>query len=174
MTSPHTVLTRLLSLAAAGAVVLALAGCGDDEGAATDDPTADETSSEATTDEASASATPSENAHSGHGAMRRTKNLVLNAPAEGATVSGSFIASGKANSPEANVPWEIRDDTGKVVLNGFSTAKGWMDKLYPWKTTVDVRGLAPGDYLFVAMTDDPSGGAEGHGPEEVSANITVE
>ena len=33
-----------------------------------------------------------------------------------------------------------------------------MDKLYPWQTSVDVSGLAPGDYTFVAMTDDPSGG----------------
>ncbi len=33
-----------------------------------------------------------------------------------------------------------------------------MDKLYPWETEIDVSDLAPGDYTFAAMTDDPSGG----------------
>ena len=38
------------------------------------------------------------------------------------------------------------------------------DKLYPWTVSVDVSGLAPGDYTFVATNDDPSGG-EGVGPD---------
>ncbi|MCW2766276.1 MAG: hypothetical protein JWO11_2235 [Nocardioides sp.] len=97
------------------------------------------------------------------------------APEEGSTVRGSFTASGVASSFEANVPWEIRqgDNQGPVVKNGFSTAEGWMDKLYPWQTEVDVSDLAPGTYSFVAMTDDPSGG-EGGGPTEDSKTITVE
>ena len=44
------------------------------------------------------------------------------------------------------------------MKKGFATAEGWMDKLYPWQAEVDVSGLAPGTYTFVAMTDDPSGG----------------
>jgi hypothetical protein len=96
-------------------------------------------------------------------------------PEEGATVSGSFTASGVASSFEATVPWEIRagDASGEVVKRGFSTAEGWMDKLYPWKTQVDVSDLDPGSYAFVALTDDPSGG-EGAGPTEDSKTITVE
>jgi hypothetical protein len=93
--------------------------------------------------------------------------------AEGATVSDSFEASGKANSPEANVPWEVRDTTGETVLEGAATAEGWVDKLYPWKTTVDVSELEPGTYLFIARTDDTSDG-EGKPVEEVGARITVE
>ncbi|WP_122818107.1 Gmad2 immunoglobulin-like domain-containing protein [Nocardioides pantholopis] len=95
----------------------------------------------------------------------------ITAPEEGATVSGSFTASGVANSPEANVPWEIRQGK-KVVKKGFATADGWMDKLYPWQTQVDVAGLAPGEYTFVARTDDQSGG-EGFGPTEDTRTITV-
>ncbi|MCW2797138.1 Gmad2 immunoglobulin-like domain-containing protein [Nocardioides sp.] len=99
----------------------------------------------------------------------------VTAPEEGATVSGTFKASGVASSFEATVPWEIRqgDSLGQVVKKGFSTAEGWMDKLYPWETEVDVSDLAPGTYSFVAMTDDPSGG-EGGGPTEDSKTITVE
>ncbi len=97
----------------------------------------------------------------------------VTSPEEGATVSGSFTASGVANSFESNVPWEIREgDT--VVAQGFATADGWMDRLYPWTTEVDVSDLAPGTYTFAAMTDDPSGGAEGAGPTEDTKTIVVE
>ena len=86
--------------------------------------------------------------------LPRTSGLItLAAPAEGATVSDSFEASGKANSPEANVPWEVRDTAGETVLEGAATAEGWTDKLYPWTTTVDVSELEPGTYLFIARTD---------------------
>jgi Immunoglobulin-like domain of bacterial spore germination/Sporulation and spore germination len=92
-------------------------------------------------------------------------------PEQGAPVSGSFTATGVASSFEATVPWEVRQgDT--VVKKGFSTAEGWMDKLYPWQAEVDVSGLEPGEYTFVALTDDPSGG-EGGGPTEDSKTITV-
>jgi hypothetical protein len=93
-------------------------------------------------------------------------------PAEGATVSGTLEASGVANSFEATVPWQIRDESGKKVLDGFSNAEGWGDRLYPWQAQVDLTGLAPGTYSFVAMTDDPSDG-EGGGPTEDSKTITV-
>jgi len=94
-------------------------------------------------------------------------------PAEGKTVADTFTASGVANSFEATVPWEVRDADGKRVLEGFATAEGWMDKLYPWESQVDVSSLAPGTYTFVAMTDDPSGG-EGGGPTEDTKTITVQ
>jgi len=95
-------------------------------------------------------------------------------PAEGATVSGTFTASGEASSFEATVPWEVRDEAGEAVLTGFATAEGWLDGLYPWQSEVDVSELAPGTYTFVAMTDDPSGGAEGAGPTEDTKTIVVE
>ena len=84
----------------------------------------------------------------------------------------SFVASGVANSFEANVPWEIRDSGGAVVKRGFAMAEGWGDKLYPWRTKVNVSQLPAGDYTFVAMTDDPSGG-EGAGPTEDTKDITI-
>jgi hypothetical protein len=130
-------------------------GCGSEDATAEDPATSGEPS-------AVASAPP-----------RTSELIVLTTPAEGTTVKGSFEASGKANSPEANVPWEIRDDSGETVLEGFVTAEGWMDKLYPWKTKVDVSDLEPGTYLFIARTDDTSDG-EGKPAEEVGVRITVE
>lgn len=96
----------------------------------------------------------------------------VTAPEEGATVKGTFSASGVASSFEATVPWQVRKGD-EVVLDGFTTAAGWIDKLYPWKGKVDVSSLAPGTYTFVAMTDDPSGG-EGDGPTEDTKTISVE
>lgn len=85
------------------------------------------------------------------------------APLDGQEVSGAFTASGMASSFEATVPWRFEDDRGRVVLEGFATAEGWMDRLYPWETEVDVSSLAPGTYTFIASTAEPSGG-EGPGP----------
>jgi hypothetical protein len=91
---------------------------------------------------------------------------------EGETVDDRFVVSGIANSFEATVPWEVRQGD-RVVVRGFATADGWMDKLYPWTTQVNVSKLAPGTYTFAAMTDDPSGGAEGAGPTEDTKTIVV-
>lgn len=104
---------------------------------------------------------------------RTTQNISLAEPAEGATVSGRFTASGKANSFESNVPWEIHDASDAKVLSGFTTAQGSAGRLSPWKTTVDVSKLTPGRYTFIATTDDESDG-EGAGPDKVGATINIQ
>jgi hypothetical protein len=93
-------------------------------------------------------------------------------PEQDSQPGATFSASGVANSFEATVPWEVRDESGAKVLEGFATAEGWGDHLYPWESEVDASGLATGTYTFVAMTDDPSGG-EGGGPTEDSKTFTV-
>ena len=101
-------------------------------------------------------------------------NLVsITSPAEDETVSGTFTAEGLSSSFEATTPWEVRDSSGAVVLDGSTTAEGWMDRLYPWEAEVDVSSLAPGDYVFAALTDDPSGGGEGAGASEDTRTVTV-
>ncbi|GAB2459021.1 hypothetical protein GCM10027062_43610 [Nocardioides hungaricus] len=97
----------------------------------------------------------------------------VTSPEQGATVGETFTAKGVSSSFEATTPWEIRAADGSVALKGFATAEGWIDRLYPWETKVDVSSLDPGEYTFVALTDDPSGG-EGGGPTEDSKAITVE
>ena len=102
--------------------------------------------------------------------------MSISSPEEGAVVSGSFTASGVGSSFEANIPWEVRRGDA-TVRHGFTTADGWMDRLYPWRTgPINVSRLAPGTYTFVAMTDDPSAGeagAEGPGPAIDTRTIVV-
>ena len=103
-----------------------------------------------------------------------TLSLVnLDAPADGVVVSGWFDVEGLANSPEANVPWQVLRGE-EVVDRGAFTATGWMgERLFPFRGTVDVSDLDPGTYTFVAMTEDPSGGAEGFGPATDTRTIVV-
>jgi hypothetical protein len=96
----------------------------------------------------------------------------VTSPEQGATVSGDTLdVAGVANSFEANVVWEIRSGA-TLVLDGYATADGWMDKLYPWQKSIDISSLAPGEYTFVARTDDPSDG-EGFGPTEDTKTFTI-
>lgn len=98
----------------------------------------------------------------------------VTAPAQDSTVTGDVLtAEGVASSFEATVPWQVLRG-GEVVLEGFATADGWMDRLYPWNASIDVSELEPGTYTFVAMTDDPSGGAEGPGPTSDSKDFTLQ
>nr|WP_281363308.1 Gmad2 immunoglobulin-like domain-containing protein [Nocardioides perillae] len=101
--------------------------------------------------------------------------MSITTPAEGATVGDTFTAEGVSNGFEANVQWQVLDGAGAVVAEGYTTAEGWMEeRLFPWSAEVDVSGLEPGTYTFLARTDDPSGGAEGGGPDEDTRTVTVE
>ena len=97
----------------------------------------------------------------------------ITSPAEGATLSGKVKATGVNSGFEAWVGWQILKGD-EVVKEGFGTAEGWGNKLYPWEVEVDVTDLAPGTYAFKAMNDDPSGGAEGNGPHFDTRTIKVQ
>lgn len=96
-------------------------------------------------------------------------------PAQGATLSRDkeLKASGVASAFEATVQWKILRGE-EEVKSGFATAEGWMDKLYPWETSIDVSDLEPGDYTFVAADSDAvEGEGEGLGATEDSKEFTL-
>jgi hypothetical protein len=101
--------------------------------------------------------------------------MSISDPAEGQKITGDTLeANGVNNSFESTVSWQILDAGGQSVLGGAGMATGWGgEKLYPWKISIDVSGLAPGTYTFVASNDDPSGG-EGKGPDTDSRTIVIE
>ena len=110
-----------------------------------------------------------------NGPILETLNHVsITEPAQAATYDGEMAISGVGNSFEANIVWKLLASGGDVVDEGFVTAEGWMEeKLFPWSGHVDLSGLKPGTYTFVAQTDDPSGGAEGNGPAVDTKQIRV-
>lgn len=97
----------------------------------------------------------------------------ITAPLEGATVSGTLEATGANNGFEAWLGWELLDANGKAVKSGNVTADGYGEKLYPWKASVDLAGVAPGTYTFRAYNEDASGGEGGGGPEEDTRTVIV-
>jgi hypothetical protein len=171
-----TLLRRTSVLAAAAVAMFTLAACGNDTPTTVADDPAPETTSAAPTSSAPAepsdTPTPTVSETPSSSPVSADTLITLDTPAEGATVSGSFDVRGTANSPEANVPWRIDDASGTKVADGYFTAEGWMDKLYPYAGKVDVSKLPAGTYTFVVSIDDPSGG-EGKAPQKVARAITV-
>jgi hypothetical protein len=103
-------------------------------------------------------------------------HVSLTSPSEGQEVSaGQLKVDGVANSFEANVVIRVQRYEGtEIVAQEPFTAEGWMDdKLFPFSGTVDLTGVPAGQYVVMAMTDDPSGGAEGNGAFTDTRIITV-
>lgn len=99
--------------------------------------------------------------------------LTLSQPYDGAHVKLSFTVAGSSNSDEANTPWSLTNPTThKVVRQGFFTATGWGDKLYPYRGGVSVAGLPAGRYTFTVRVDDPSDG-EGKPVPQVHRTLVV-
>jgi hypothetical protein len=81
----------------------------------------------------------------------------IETPLDGATVSSPVTVSGVAATFEANVPWRVRNDKGKVVKRGFTTAAEAFT-FAPYSFTVDLK---PGTYTIEVSEDDPSAGEAG-------------
>jgi hypothetical protein len=94
-------------------------------------------------------------------------------PTEGRLVEDHFSADGAAMSFEGTVRWELRAADDTVVDEGYVTGSFDPDRLTPWQTgDIDVSDLSPGDYTFVALTDDPSDG-EGPGPTSDTRTVRI-
>jgi hypothetical protein len=87
----------------------------------------------------------------------------LSDPAEGLVVAADsiLVVNGVGNSFEANFVWRLQPDGGipaVTVAEGFFTAEGYQEpRLFPFSGEIDLTGIAPGRYLLVVSTDDPSG-----------------
>jgi hypothetical protein len=92
-------------------------------------------------------------------------HVSLTSPEEGRTyVQDRLVVSGVANSFEANVVVRIQRWEGTEVMDQRPlTAEGYMeDKLFPFRGEFDISAYPPGDYIVMAMTDDPSGNGMSH------------
>ncbi len=75
--------------------------------------------------------------------------IIIESPADGATVSSPGTIAGTSDTFEANVVWEVLQD-GRVVEDGF-TMGGTMGARAPFEFTVD---LEPGTYTARTYAED--------------------
>jgi len=92
-----------------------------------------------------------------NGPALKTLSLVnISSPNEGQQVSGQLEVTGVNNAFEGTSVIYLERAGKKYlttpVIGGFGP-----DKLYPWKTTLDLTKVQPGEYTLVAQNDDPSG-----------------
>jgi hypothetical protein len=105
----------------------------------------------------------------------QTLNLVnITDPAEGDTIDRDVITvSGVANTFEASGPCRLLQDGQELTLVAYSI-DGWAeDRLFPFQVDIPL-GRVTGEVVVQCETDDPSGGAEGHGPAIDTRTITVQ
>jgi hypothetical protein len=172
---PMTVLSlrrrTAAALALSALVLTGVSACGSSSDATADDPgttpVSGPTASPSDAGSASAPAAAATATTSSEGAAPASVSIA--SPSDGTTVGDTLSVQGMANSPEANVPWEVDSPIDGVVVSGAATADGWLDKAYPWKTEVDVSALQPGNYTFTARVDDDS---DKEGSKPPAATIT--
>ncbi|NCT92358.1 hypothetical protein GXB85_15570 [Cellulomonas sp. APG4] len=93
----------------------------------------------------------------------------IDEPREGATATSPVRVAGEAAAFEANVPWQVLDESGAEVTSGFTMTSEGMT-FAPFGFDVE---LEPGTYTVVITEDDPSDGAAGT-PMSDSRTFTVE
>jgi hypothetical protein len=92
-------------------------------------------------------------------------------PQEGQRLqAGTVRFQGFGTSFEATFAWKVTSSSGAVVAHG-SAMGGTGDGGYGVVTWT--ANLSPGSYTVTLSTDDPSGGAEGHGPATDDKAFTV-
>lgn len=104
-------------------------------------------------------------------------HVQLSNPNEGDVVSGDTLEfSGVGNSFEANLGVRLQRWEGtEIVYQGSVMTEGWMEaKLFPFSGSIDISDVPPGQYVLMVMEDDPSGGAEGDGPDTDTRVITIQ
>lgn len=94
----------------------------------------------------------------------------IDEPREGATTASPLKVTGDAAAFEANVPWRVLDDKGKVVRQGNTMTSEGMT-FAPYSFSVRLR---PGTYTVEVDEDDPSGGEAPGRPMRDTRTVRIE
>lgn len=102
-------------------------------------------------------------------ALQVLSTVWITSPQEGDTVESSTTVTGRGAFPEANVSWQLLEEDGDVVDEGFTTAEECC-RLAPYELTLEAR---PGTYVLRVYAADQSGG-EAPGEVEDTKTIIIE
>ncbi len=112
-------------------------------------------------------------------ALKTLNHVNITSPAEGDTVSRNALpgkeltVTGVANSFEASGPCRLIVG-GKEMAVAPYQSDGWMgDRLFAFEVKLPLTDIGPSRFVVQCETDDPSGGAEGNGPDIDTKSITV-
>lgn len=98
----------------------------------------------------------------------------IDTPREGQVVEGDkLVATGLNNGFEGTVWWRLLREDQVLDEGALISGGAYGDRLWPWRTVIDVRDLPPGEYVFTAGNDDPTGGTEGMGTSEDTRTFTI-
>lgn len=99
----------------------------------------------------------------------------ISTPSEGATISGTLELTGVGSSFEATFGVKLQRFEGTEIVLQEPVMSTGVDgtKLFPFTGSFDISDVAPGKYVLSVSTDDPSGGAEGFGPDTDTKVITI-
>ena len=100
----------------------------------------------------------------------QTPQILIETPLPGDTVSSPIRLRGTANVFEANVSIEVRDETGKVILETFTTATSGTGTRGTFDTKLPLP-MASGDLRIVAFEASAEDGRPLH---VVDVRVTVE
>ena len=87
-------------------------------------------------------------------------HVSISNPSEGQEVDNDrpFTVKGVGNSFEGNIVTRIQRWEGTYIVDQEPTIAGtYEDRLFPFEVTFDLTDVAPGDYVVISQTDDPSG-----------------
>jgi hypothetical protein len=83
--------------------------------------------------------------------------MSISNPNEGAQVSGMLTVTGVNNGFEATVNVYLERNGKRFLMTPTMASGAYEDKLFPWKATLDLSKVQPGEYTLVATNDDPTG-----------------
>jgi hypothetical protein len=94
----------------------------------------------------------------------------ITSPTEGQVIGrGTFVVTGLNNSPESNVEVKLvrsdpSGDTTVLTAAGAASGTGDLDRLYPWRVSIDTTALPSGSYTLVASNGQMASEGEGLPP----------
>lgn len=89
-----------------------------------------------------------------------TPAVLVDSPTPGATVGPKFAFTGSANTFEANVPWNVVDQSGTVIAQGAATATSGNGVRGDFTATIDLGTYRGAAELVTWVDNMESGGRE--------------
>ncbi|OGO83114.1 MAG: hypothetical protein A2Y18_03755 [Clostridiales bacterium GWD2_32_19] len=81
-------------------------------------------------------------------------------PTPNAEISNPVTVKGKSNFFEANTRIRIKDEKGKILADTFTTAEGWMEKLFPFSKEIAYKETTAKTGVIEVFESSPKDGSE--------------